>query len=36
MRELVIPRVEDAEEQVSDYVAVLARVLAALAKSPTA
>jgi gas vesicle protein len=31
MRELVIPRVEDAEEQVSDYVAVLARVLAGLA-----
>ena len=31
MKELVIPDVEDAEEQVSDYVAVLARVLAALA-----
>lgn len=31
MKELVIPNVEDAEEKVSDYVAVLARVLAALA-----
>ncbi len=31
MKELVIPNVEDAEEKVSGYVAVLARVLAALA-----
>ncbi|MGH6852955.1 MAG: hypothetical protein ACREDJ_07140, partial [Methylocella sp.] len=31
MKELMIPNVEDAEENVSDYVAVLARVLAALA-----
>jgi gas vesicle protein len=31
MKELVIPNVEDAEEKASDYVAVLARVLAALA-----
>ncbi len=27
MKELVIPNVEDAEEKVSDYVAVLGRVL---------
>jgi hypothetical protein len=31
MKELVIPNVADAEEEVSDFVAVLARVLAALA-----
>jgi hypothetical protein len=31
MRELVIPNVADAEEEVADFVAVLARVLAALA-----
>jgi gas vesicle protein len=33
MKELVIPNVEDAEENVSGYVAVLARVLAALASA---
>jgi hypothetical protein len=31
MKELVIPNVADAEEEVADFVAVLARVLAALA-----
>ncbi|MGA9726772.1 MAG: hypothetical protein WBE80_08525 [Methylocella sp.] len=31
MKELMIPNVEDAEEEVADFVAVLARVLAALA-----